>query len=69
MELEQLKPIVGNAHWNLFEKYLEERKQDYVARLVNEEHDKNAAVLRGRIKELDYLASLATRIYPNRKLT
>lgn len=69
MELEQLKPIVGNAHWYLMVTYLEERKQDYVARLVNEEHDKNAAILRGRIKELDYLISLATRLYPNRKLT
>lgn len=67
MELEKLKPIVGNTHWNLFEEYLEDRKQDYVARLVNEEHDKNAAVLRGRLKELDFLKSLATRIYPNRK--
>lgn len=67
MELEKLKPIVGNPHWYLFEEYLEDRKQDYVARLVNEEHDKNAAVLRGRLKELDFLKSLATRIYPNRK--
>ena len=68
MDLDKLKPIVGSPHWNLFEVYLEERKQDYVARLVNEEHDKNAAVLRGRLKELDILMSLSTRIYPNRKI-
>lgn len=67
MDLEKLKPIVGSPHWNLFEDYLEARKQDYVARLVNEEHDKNAAVLRGRLKELDSLSSLASRIYPKRK--
>lgn len=68
MELEQLKPIVGNQHWNLFETYLEGRRQDYVARLINEEHDKNAAVLRGRLKEIDILLGLASKIYPNRKL-
>ncbi len=68
MDLDKLKPIVGSPHWNLFEEYLKERKQDYVARLVNEEHDKNAAVLRGRLKELDILITLAGRIYPNRKL-
>lgn len=66
MDLDKLKPIVGNQHWNIFEKYVEERKQDYIARLVNEEHDKNAAVLRGRIKELDSLLSLAPKIYPQR---
>jgi len=66
MDIEKLKPIVGNQHWYLFEKYIEERKQDYVARLINEEHDKNAAVLRGRLKELDYLSNLASRIFPKK---
>ena len=66
MELDKLKPIVGNQHWYLFEKFLEGRKQDYVARLINEEHDKNAAILRGRLKELDYLSGLASRIYPKK---
>ena len=67
MDLDKLKPIVGNQHWFLFERFVEERKQDYIARLINEEHDKNAAVLRGRLKELDYLSSLASRIYPQKK--
>jgi hypothetical protein len=68
MDMEKLKPIVGMSQWHLFEDYLEERKQDYIARLVNEEHDKNAAVLRGRLKELDTLLSLASRIFPDRKI-
>ena len=68
MDLEKLKPVVGLPQWNLFEEYLEERKQDFIARLVNEEHDKNAAVLRGRLKELDTLLNLASRIFPNRKI-
>jgi hypothetical protein len=67
MELEKLKPIVGNTHWGIFENYLEEKKRDYVARLINEEHDKNAAVLRGRLKEIDILLSLTSRIFPKRK--
>lgn len=67
MELDNLRPIVGNPHWNLFEKYVEGRKQDYIARLVNEEHDKNAAVLRGRLKELDSLLNLASRVCPKNK--
>ena len=67
MDLEKLKPVVGSPNWSLFETYLEERKRDYVGRLVNEEHDKNAAVLRGRLKELDILLSIAPRLYPDRK--
>lgn len=68
MDLEKLKPIIGNQHWNLFEEYLKERKQDYLSRLINEEHDKNAAVLRGRLKEIDILLSISSRIFPNRKI-
>ena len=67
MELEKLKPIVGNSQWIIFEDYLQERRRDYVGRLINEEHDKNAAVLRGRLKELDILLSLAPRLYPEKK--
>lgn len=69
MDLEKLKPLVGSPFWSLFEECLEDRKRDYIGRLVNEEHDKNAAILRGRLKELDILLSFSSRLFPDRKKT
>jgi hypothetical protein len=62
MDLDKLKPIVGNQHWYLFEQYLGERRQDFIKRLISEEDTKAAAVLRGRLKELDILLDLPTKV-------
>jgi len=66
MELSKLKPLVGSPHWNLVEEYLQERRQSFITRRGSSENDKQSAVLRGRLREIDNLLGLASKLYPNR---
>jgi hypothetical protein len=62
MELSKLRPIVGNNHWHLIEDYLEEKKRGYLTRLVAEDSDIASNILRGRIREIDLLLGLASKV-------
>jgi len=62
MDLNKLRPVLGNANWFLFEDYLKEQKQGYVTRLIAEGDSTASNILRGRIRELDILLSLASKV-------
>lgn len=62
MDLNKLRPVLGNLHWHVFEDYLKGQKQGYVTRLIAESNGTASDILRGRIRELDILLSLASKV-------
>lgn len=62
MELQKLRPIVGNTHWSLLEDYLKEERMNHMNRLVAETDETSANILRGRIRELDTLIRLPSKV-------
>lgn len=62
MDLERLRPIVGNPSWHFFEDYLKEQRQSYMTRLVAETDADAANIQRGRIKQLDIVLNLPSLI-------